>query len=330
MDGLEIQDWATISGRRSVEAFPGYGMVANALSRVECLSFSRYSAVMNPSDRVKYIKEIAEALSSEDWPFIDLTLRQFSQPTVEEWYGNDRRKYIFEMILGANNETLLDLARHVGVAIQFEPESDATFLDSGSPLVFLSHLASRKVFVGELKSKLASLGIDSFLAHEDIEPTKEWQAEIESALARMDGLVALLAPGFKDSNWCDQEIGFALAKRVPIVSVRLGLDPYGFIGKYQAIQGNGKNADEIANDLYEVLVANESLGPKVTSRLVMMLGESLSFKESRRLIARIEKSPHLTEGHASLLRKAVDDNRQVAEAWDVPKRILAIERSLIV
>jgi len=305
-------------------------MVANALSWVECLSFSRYSAVMNPSERVKYIKEIAETLSSEDWAFIDLTLRQFGQPTVEEWYGDDRRKYIFEMISGASGETLLDLARHLGVAIQFEPDSDAMFLGSGSPLVFLSHLASRKVFVGELKSKLASLGIDSFVAHEDIEPTKEWQAEIESALARMDGLVALLAPGFKDSSWCDQEVGFALAKRVPIVSVRLGLDPYGFIGKYQAIQGAGKNVDQIANDLYEVLVANESLGPKVTSRLVMMLGESPSFKESKRLIALIEKSPHLAEGHASLLQKAMDDNRQVVGAWDVPERILAIKRSLIV
>ena len=220
---------------------------------------------MYPSDRVKCINEIALALSDEDWPQVDLTLAQFGQPTIEVWYGDDKCKYILEMISGAQDEALLALARHLGVVIQSEPERDVALSDSDSPLVFLSHLAADKLFVGELKTKLASLGVVSFVAHADIEPTKEWQAEIESALADMDGLVALLAPGFKDSNWCDQEVGFALAKGVPIVSVRLGLDPYGFIGKYQAIQGAGKSPNEIAGNLHEVFISSKSLGPKITS-----------------------------------------------------------------
>ena len=51
----------------------------------------------------------------------------------------------------------------------------------------------------------------------------------------MDAFVALLTEGFHDSLWTDQEVGFALSRGVPILAVRLGKDPYGFIGKFQAL-----------------------------------------------------------------------------------------------
>ena len=60
-----------------------------------------------------------------------------------------------------------------------------------------------------------------FVAHVDIHPTKEWQDEIESALSSMDGFVALLTDKFHESDWTDQEVGFALARGVPIIAVRL-------------------------------------------------------------------------------------------------------------
>jgi hypothetical protein len=48
--------------------------------------------------------------------------------------------------------------------------------------LFLSHLASLKVTVGKLKLSLRKYAISGFVAHEDIDPTKEWQDEIEAAL----------------------------------------------------------------------------------------------------------------------------------------------------
>jgi hypothetical protein len=44
----------------------------------------------------------------------------------------------------------------------------------------------------ELKDALVLYAIDGFVAHEDIEPTKEWLIEIETALETCHGLVALL------------------------------------------------------------------------------------------------------------------------------------------
>jgi hypothetical protein len=86
-----------------------------------------------------------------------------------------------------------------------------------------------------LKEQLALFGISAFVAHADIRPGEEWQAEIERALATMDAFVALLTSKFHDSKWTDQEVGYAFARRVPRIAVKLGTDPYGFIGKFQAL-----------------------------------------------------------------------------------------------
>lgn len=110
--------------------------------------------------------------------------------------------------------------------------------------VFLSHKSEVKKETAELKDSLCVFGISCFVAHDDIHPTKEWQDEIEKALSSMDGFVALMTENFHDSDWTDQEVGFAVARGVPIVAVRLGRDPYGFIGKFQALSCSWQNACE--------------------------------------------------------------------------------------
>jgi hypothetical protein len=42
----------------------------------------------------------------------------------------------------------------------------------------------------------------------------------------------MLTPDFSGSQWCDQEVGFALAQRKLVVPLKFGADPHGFIGKY--------------------------------------------------------------------------------------------------
>lgn len=125
--------------------------------------------------------------------------------------------------------------------------------------LFLSHKAEHKTEAGYLKTWLGKLGISAFVAHEDIQPTKEWQEEIENALVSMEALVALLSEDFHDSNWTDQEIGVAIGRGVPIIPIRLGLDPYGFIGKYQAVRScNWNDIENIALALFKVLVNEDS------------------------------------------------------------------------
>lgn len=131
--------------------------------------------------------------------------------------------------------------------------------------LFLSHKAEEKENTSKLKDALQNVcGISSFVAHEDIHPTEEWQKEIENALFSMDALVALLTDGFKDSNWTDQEVGVAIGRGVPVIPVKISIIPYGFIGKYQALPGSGWDTPEnmalkIFKTLYDCLPDNSLL-----------------------------------------------------------------------
>lgn len=58
----------------------------------------------------------------------------------------------------------------------------------------------------------ATAAIAVFVAHAAINPTEEWQQVIEYALRSCDACAALLAPGFKESDWTDQEVGFCMAR----------------------------------------------------------------------------------------------------------------------
>jgi hypothetical protein len=69
---------------------------------------------LTPSQRITVIKEVSQRLDSEDWPLIDLTLKQFSLPWSNEWSGT-KDAYVLRMIEEAADDVLVDLARHVGV-----------------------------------------------------------------------------------------------------------------------------------------------------------------------------------------------------------------------
>jgi hypothetical protein len=122
--------------------------------------------------------------------------------------------------------------------------------------LFLSHKTEVKKETAALKERLQLLGVSCFVAHEDIHPGHEWQDEIENALASMDGFAALLTEGFHDSAWTDQEVGYALARGVPMIAVRLGRDPYGFIGKFQGLTATW---DTCAEQLVRLLLKHERM-----------------------------------------------------------------------
>lgn len=276
---------------------------------------------MNPSERIKHIKEISKELAKEDWALLDLTLRQFGLPWTDQWGGGDKEHYVIEMLSEAKDEPLLELAKHLGLASQLETPYEPSFWENTEARIFLSHLAKNKVETSKLKDYLENYGISAFVAHEDIEPTREWQTEIESALSTMDALVALLSPGFKESNWCDQEVGVAIGRQLPVIAVRQGLDPYGFIGKYQALQGAGKPPEKLAREIFELLHEIPGVGQKITSALVSQLVNSRSFDESKKLIALIQKSKFVTSKHAAAMKEAAEKNDQVSYSWGVPEQI---------
>lgn len=173
---------------------------------------------------------------------------------------NVHSEFIAEVFLEMEDSENYEWRKESGLLIDGKREAppDATkriWGDTGFR-VFLSHKAEVKKEITTIKNGLRLFGISCFVAHEDIHPTKAWQEEIENALASMDGFVALLTEGFHDSAWTDQEVGYAVARGVPIIAVRLGNDPYGFIGKFQALSTTWQTS---VQGIVKILIKNDQM-----------------------------------------------------------------------
>ena len=108
--------------------------------------------------------------------------------------------------------------------------------------VFISYSSKDKHIAAIIKEGLSNLGQSSFLAHEDIAPSKEWQNEIINELKTCNVFVPLITENFKESDWTSQEIGAAFINDMEIIPISVDLPnqssilPYGFISKYQALK----------------------------------------------------------------------------------------------
>jgi TIR domain len=198
-----------------------------------------------------------------------------------------------------------------------------TFWLPGHLRLFITHLSKHKKQAGLLQDKLLVFQISSFIAHNDIEPTKKWQDEIELALSTADALVALLTPGFHGSQWTDQEIGFALGRSLPILTIRLGVDPYGFLAREQAIQGKGVHADTLAQSVFSVFLKNKQTRKRLTESVVQRFIASDSFFNAKDNFTLLEKIEYWDEHLAKAVKSAVKLNSQIGDAWGLPARVAA-------
>lgn len=188
--------------------------------------------------------------------------------------------------------------------------------------MFLSHVSAHKKQVAELKWALGQLGVNCFVAHEDIEPSSEWQKEIELGLGSMHALAALLTPDFHPSNWTDQEVGWAMGRGVPVLPVRLGLNPYGLMGKIQANEGNLAFSLLTAQGIVEVLLTNEHTHARMRSALVSAFKRAGSWETTKAMRHLIEQVSDFTDEEKDSLRHTVVSNHKVMDTWGVPEAII--------
>lgn len=281
---------------------------------------------MKRSDRVTLLRKLGSSLADLEFGEIDLILRQFDLPWSAQWDG-DKHSYCTHHIEGASDEILAELHEHLydgkefaGVALD---EARGPWND-GQFRLFVSHVSVDKVFIGGLKAQLALFGIDAFVAHEDIDPTKEWVHEIEVALATCDALCAFMTRMFHDSRWTDQEIGFCVRRRVLIVPIRAGMDPYGFIARYQGLPGAGRPADELAKALFEVLIGHDLTSALCAKAIVAQFEQSSSFADAKRNALLLQS---IRQWNSDLLRRceeAIERNGQIESAWGVPDSVRAL------
>jgi len=179
--------------------------------------------------------------------------------------------------------------------------------------VFISHVMSHRTEASALKSALQRFYVSSFVAHVDIEPTKEWENEILAALRSADALVALLTPDFHASNWTDQEVGFVMGREKLVLSIRLDeVAPYGFIGRSQAVDGRKRSPEQLAASLFAALARHDITRKRMAEAVVAGFERSATFEAAGVNAAILHDLAYMDVALAARVRAACISNPQIS------------------
>ncbi len=213
---------------------------------------------MRVKQRLELVDKIARELEATyDASDIDVFLDHFFIEIPRGVVPNSKRLYVKYALEKASAETIMLMADELDVRIPSLPSFSAVppknWEKTDSFRLFISHLAIHKDKAKRMKDTLAPYHIASFVAHEDINPTLEWQKEIERALATMDAMLSIHTKGFSESVWTQQEIGYALGRGVRVIALNIDELPRGFISKDQAVLRRGRDASEISEEVVALL-----------------------------------------------------------------------------
>jgi hypothetical protein len=224
---------------------------------------------MKQSERFELVDRLARELQARFKTYeLDGYLNSVGVETPESAVGtNSKWVYAKGVLANVPEATLLRIADDL--------DFDLAAVAGGAPIppscwqghqrfrLFISHISKHKDKALRLRECLEPFSIAGFVAHEDIEPTKQWEIEIRRGLHTMDAFVSMHTPGFAASSWTQQEVGFALGGGKKTIAFHMGEDPTGFLSKEQALLRKGRDAVQIAKEIDRLL----SEDPRTQSKL---------------------------------------------------------------
>lgn len=287
---------------------------------------------MKPLQRIICIKEIIKNFKEREFSWEDVYsyLREYNDSVRyfqgDNWDSLD--EYVTLQCGQLSDECIAQMYEELlGKDISdVSMESDISSLwRSGYYRLFISHLTKEKKGVSNLKRCLLDYGIDCFVAHEDIEPSKEWIKEIKKALRTADALCAVFSEGFCESKWCDQEVGTALGRRIPVISISKGVDPQGFLSEYQAIKSRNY-ANEVADDLFSTLCSMAEANASYFHILTKLLLDSNNTEEALKWIEIITRAKNYPDSEVTYLYDKCRENSVLLTDETTPKLNVLFKR----
>ncbi|WP_084327106.1 toll/interleukin-1 receptor domain-containing protein [Salinarimonas rosea] len=212
---------------------------------------------MRSTEKLRLIDKVARELQARyRYDEIDQFLAEYGVNPPTEVHYNSKWVYSKVALRGVENAKLLRIAQDLGIfseAVGFGDDSPELWRDAQSMRIFISHVSEARPRAVRLAECLAAHSCSGFVAHAAISPTREWTDELHRALRHMEALIAVCTPGFAQSSWCQQEVGFGVARNVLIIPLHMGENPTGFVARKQAILRRGRQAEEIVADIAAVL-----------------------------------------------------------------------------
>lgn len=142
------------------------------------------------------------------------------------------------------NQNSYNLKNHLG---KFDESELSSVWKKNGKKVFVSHCDSYKKEAQSLAKVIEASGdYCCFVAHESIEPGKEWPKELDKALSTMDGMICFLTKEYYNRAWTNQESGIAVGRGVPVIHYSHdSTNPVGFGAQIQAVKSNPEKLCEL-------------------------------------------------------------------------------------
>ena len=180
--------------------------------------------------------------------------------------------------------------------------------------IFFSYSTKDKDKVGELKRNLEELGFEGFLAHEDINPSYEWQEEIYRNLLECDVFIPYITKNFKESDWTDQECGIAYTHSKLIIPLQVELTPYGFINKFQGLKFNPEKIPLEIDKIVRVILNSKRFGD-LKEFFIKQFIRSENFESANEISKRLRYYDTFSEEEVKKICKDSLTNDQVLGAF---------------
>ena len=227
---------------------------------------------LTKKQRFKFIPRIAKKVikMGEDDGFLFLNEYTNNSKLLHE-VGDNGEQYpiyfdyskILEFIKKLDNKTTYEMYKDLfpeEVKTDF-PDKPSYHLSTDKLVLFFSHSHKDLNRILKVKEILERTDwIECFIAHKDIKLSKEWEEEIKKHLECCHCLIAFISKNFKSSNYCDQEIGMAIHRNIPICPFMLDdTEIYGFIkhlqGKsFKNLEDSADQLEDLANQIEEYLL----------------------------------------------------------------------------
>lgn len=190
--------------------------------------------------------------------------------------------------------------------------------------IFLSYSTKDKEIAGQIKKGLEGLGLEVFLAHQDIRPSVAWMDEIVRNLRGCDVFIPLLTKHFRRSKWTDQETGMAVVESKTIVPLKAGIDPHGFLGRYQWLRFKTDDVQKSCEDIVLSIKDNKHLKSKVQNSYIRSFLNSRSFVEANEKSEILEKMGPYERKQINKIALGSLANSQILGGYDAKPKIKAI------
>lgn len=165
-----------------------------------------------------------------------------------------------------------------------------------------------------LREDLLRYGVDAHMARHDVSPMADLPHTVMELIRSSSALVCLASEGFSSSPWCQQEVGFALGRGIPVFWAKLCATetPTGLLTGQLAHQpSNGKPTTKAVTDW---LVQQSALRTELVASLGQGLSASRSYSDSRTLARLLLGIGTLTQDEWDLIRFRASTNNQVSDA----------------